>query len=436
MKKLKLNDQMAAWRKFWLVFLLIASLASAEKFALTVKIDGPIGPVTYHQFRRTLQLARQQNAEFLLIYLDTPGGLLSSTRKLVQEILEADVPVIGYVAPRGAQCASAGTFIGLACHVLAMAPATNIGAAHPVTLLSSEDKTMETKAVNDTVAFIRSIAFLRGRNATWAEKAVRESISSTEKEALEQKVCDLVASDINDLLRQLNGRKIRLSGGVRVLKTENLLVKETGARLAERILGLLSDPNIAYLLLIIGFWGIILEFSHPGASIPGVVGTIALVLAFFALQTISLNAAGMILIFLSLVFFIIETFTPGFGTFLVAGIITLVLGSLMLTRPQPDLAISRTLILGSATFTGVVLGNILWLVKSARRRKVTTGREALIGEEGRVVSPLNPDGTVFVHGEYWNARSLSGPIPRNERVRVVAVEGMILTVQPLSRNEG
>lgn len=424
------------WRNFLVLWLTIFLTAAAqERSALVVRIEGPIGPITYQQVRRTLQVAEKQKAELVLIYLDTPGGLLTTTRKIVQAILEADVPVVGYVSPGGAQCASAGTFIGLACHLLAMAPATNIGAAHPVSLLGPEDKTMEKKAVNDTVAFIKSIAHLRGRNASWAEKAVRESISSTEKEALEKEVCDLIARDTNDLFRQINGRQIQLPHGVHVLNTENLAVKESTSRLSEKILGVISDPNIAFLLLIIGFWGIILEFSHPGASLPGVVGIVSLVLGFFALQAISLNAAGVILIFLSLLFFIMETFTPGFGTFLVAGIITLLLGSLMLTRPLKQPAISRTLILGSVIFTGVVLGNIIWLVKSARKRKITTGREALIGEKGRAVSSLNPEGTVFVHGEYWNARSISGPISRDERIEVVSVDGMTLVVQKNQQNQ-
>ncbi|MCM8769834.1 MAG: nodulation protein NfeD [Candidatus Omnitrophica bacterium] len=423
-------------RKFIYLLGFIVSVAEgAERLASLVKIDGPIGPVTYHQIRRAIQSATKERAEFLLIYLDTPGGLLSSTRKIVQEILEADVPVVGYVAPKGAQCASAGTFIGLACHILAMAPATNIGAAHPVSLFSKEDKTMETKAVNDTVAFIKSIASLRGRNASWAEKAVRESLSSTEKEALKQRVCDLVAKDIDDLLLQLNGRSIHLRGKERTINTDRIAIQESSVRLVERILGLLSEPNIAYLLLIIGFWGIIIELSHPGASLPGVVGIIALILGFFALQAISLNTAGVILIFLSLIFFITETFTPGFGTFLVAGIVSLLLGSLMLTRPEPGGAISRTLIVGSAAFTGVLLGNILWLVKSARRRQVTTGQEGLIGEKGRVVSTLNPEGMVFVHGEYWKARSFKGPIQEKQCIRVVSVEGMTLTVEPVDQEE-
>jgi len=393
-----------------------------------LSIEGAIGPMTYHQVKSAVRAAEKEKAEFLLIRIDTPGGLLSSTRKIVQEILEAEVPVIAYVCPKGAQCASAGTFIALACHVLAMAPATNIGAAHPVTMGGGQDKTMEEKAVNDTVSFIKSIAALRHKNADWAEKAVRKSISSTADEALAEGICDLIAENQTELLQALDGRTVTLPDGDRVLNTGNSPVNETKPRLAEKLLSVISDPNIAYILLLIGIWGIILEFSHPGAAVPGVVGTVALLLAFFALQAISMSMTGFLLVIVSLIFFVIEAVTPGFGVFLVAGVITLSLGSLMLLRSPSGAAVSATLVWGGVALTAVVMGNILFFVGSARRRHITTGNAGMVGERGTAVTEIAPEGRVFVHGEYWNARAEQA-IAKDAKIVVTGINGLTLTVK-------
>jgi len=421
-------------KKIFILFFILFTIYSfsEEPTAYFLKIDGAIGPITYHQVKKTLNLAEKEKAEFVIIYLDTPGGLLSSTRKIVQEILQSEVPVIGFVYPQGAQCASAGTFIGLACHILVMAPATNIGAAHPVTMIGGEkDKKMEEKIVNDTVSFIKSIAIKRNKNPFWAEKAVRKSISSTENEALKEKVIDFIAKNTEELIKKIDGKTVELETTSKTIKSKDVKLKEAGISLREKLLGIISDPNIAYILLIIGIWGIILEFSHPGTGIPGIVGTICLILSFFALQTIPINITGLILIILSLIFFIIEAITPGFGLFLISGIISLFLGSFMLIKPISEIKISTSIIISSCMTSVIFITFIIWYAWKTKRRKVLTGKEGIIGEIGKTVSDLSPEGTVFIHGEYWNAKTKSQPILKNKKVKVIDIENFTLIVEEI-----
>ncbi|MCM8807035.1 MAG: nodulation protein NfeD, partial [Candidatus Omnitrophica bacterium] len=400
-----------------------------------LKIDGAIGPVTYYQVKHVLSLATKNKADFVLITLDTPGGLLSSTRKIVQEILSSEIPVICYVYPSGAQCASAGTFIALSAHILAMAPATNIGAAHPVTLMGGEmDKKMEEKIVNDTVSFIKTIARHRNRNEKWAERAVRESISSTEEEALKENVIDLKAKDIDDLLDKIDNWKVKTKTREIVLRTKGTEIKEAKPEIRDKILEFISDPNIAYLLLVIGIWGIIFELSHPGFGIPGIVGTIALILAFFGLHTLPINLAGIILIILSFIFFALEAITPTFGIFITSGIISFVLGSLMLFKKGSMIKIPISTIFFVSVFASIFIWFIIWFAWRTKRRRIITGKEGLIGEEGKVISDLNPEGMIFIHGEYWKARSTSGIIPKNKKVKVVDIKGLTLIVEEI-KNE-
>lgn len=399
-----------------------------------LNINGAIGPVTYYQVKNTINLAKRKNADFILLKIDTPGGLLTSTRKIVQEILKSDIPVIGFVYPSGAQCASAGTFIALSCHILAMAPATNIGAAHPVTLTGEKNKTMEEKIVNDTVSFIKSIARYRKRNVKWAEKAVKESISSTEEEAFKEKIIDLIAKDVNELLKKIDGRKVEIMGVEKKLSTKNAVLLQSKVIFRDKILKVITDPNIAYILLIIGIWGIILEFSHPGFGVPGAVGTISLILAFFALHTLPINMAGLILIIVSFIFFIIEALTPTFGIFITSGIITLLLGSFMLFKPSSLLKISPSLILSATTITFLFVWFVIWFAWRTKRRKITTGKEGLIGEEGKTISDLSPEGRIFIHGEYWKARSKTGEISKGKKVKVVEIKNLTLIVEEVKEN--
>jgi membrane-bound serine protease (ClpP class) len=397
-----------------------------------LKINGAIGPVTYYQVKNTLSIAEKKKADFVLITIDTPGGLLSSTRKIVQEILSSRVPVICYVYPSGAQCASAGTFIALSSHILAMAPATNIGACHPVTLTGGETEgKIEEKIVNDTVSFIKTIAKHRKRNEKWAERAVRESLSSTEEEALKEKVIDLIAKNIDELCEKIDGKIVIIEGKQVKLNTKNTQINEIKEEFKDKILNFISDPNIVYLLLIIGIWGIILEFSHPGFGIPGVVGTISLILAFFGLHTLPINMAGLILIILSFIFFVIEAITPTFGIFITSGIITFILGSLMLFKKTSEYRIPLSSIISASVLTGTFVYFIIWFAWKTKRRKITTGKEGIIGEEGKTLTDLNPEGMVFVHGEYWKAKSKSGNIEKNKKIKVVDIKGLLLIVEEI-----
>ncbi|MCM8808647.1 MAG: nodulation protein NfeD [Candidatus Omnitrophica bacterium] len=423
-------------RKIKILFLILYvlifknSVKCGEVYLLN--IEGAIGPMTYYQVKNAISLAKKNKFDFILITIDTPGGLLSSTRKIVQEILSSDIPIVGFVYPSGAQCASAGTFIALSCHILAMAPATNIGAAHPVTLTGGEQNSkIEEKIVNDTVSFIKTIAKYRGRNEKWAEKAVRESISSTEEEALKEKVIDLKAKDINDLLEKIDGKIIKINDKEIVLYTKNVKIKEAKLEFKDRILKFISDPNIAYLLLILGIWGIILEFSHPGFGIPGIVGTIALILAFFGLHTLPINMAGLILIILSFIFFIIEAITPTFGIFITSGIITFILGSLMLFKKTSEIKVPNISIILVSILTGGFIWFIIWFSLKTKRRKVITGKEGLIGEEGKTITELNPEGMVFVHGEHWKGKSIEGKIEKDKKIKVIDVKGLVLIVEEI-----
>jgi len=415
----------------WFLLLIMPGIKGiAENTGYTLNIDGAIGPITYYQVKNVLNLASKNNADFVMLIIDTPGGLLSSTRKIVKEILASDIPVIGFIYPEGSQCASAGVFIALSCHIIAMAPATNIGAAHPVTITGQQDKTMEEKVVNDTVSFLKSIATYRGRNTEWAERSVRESISSTEKEALDANVIDLIADNIEQLLTMLDGKTVKMDGGQKTLSTRNARLLTPGESFRERILKIISDPNIAYILLMIGTLGIMVELYHPGMGIPGIVGTISLILAFFGLHTLPINMTGILLIFVSLIFFAIEAVTPSFGLFIISGIITLMLGSFFLFRPAEGPRVPGALIIISTLTVGIILWFAIWFALKTKKRKITTGKEGLLGEKGKTVKPLSPEGMIFIQGEYWKARSNSVEIPAGTAVIVRGYDGLVLIVEP------
>ncbi|MCX8082135.1 MAG: nodulation protein NfeD [bacterium] len=419
-------------RKILLLLFCITGFLSAEKIAYKLNIDSAIGPITYYQIKNTLNLAERNNADFVLLIVDTPGGLLSSTRKIVQEILSSNIPVIAYVYPKGAQCASAGVFIVLSCHVVAMSPATNIGAAHPVTITGQQEDKMEEKVVNDTVSFIKSIAAYRGRNLKWVEKAVRESISSTAEEALKDNVIDIVANDIEELLVSVDGKIIKVNEFKEVvLSTKDIRLLTPEETFKERILKTISDPNIAYLLLTIGMLGILIELYHPGVGLPGIVGTVSLILAFFALHTLPINIAGLLLIVVSFILFVIEAITPSFGLFIISGTITLFLGSFFLFRPEGESGISIFLIIGLTIIIPLILSFAIWFMLKTKNRKIVTGKEGLIGEIGRVVKALKPEGLIFIQGEYWRARSTFGEIPEGKEVIVRRYEDLFLIVDPV-----
>jgi membrane-bound serine protease (ClpP class) len=420
-----------------LLFLLCAHLtvlASTKALGAAevqeIKVQSIISPPVAEFISDSIRHAGDSRAQALLILLDTPGGLDTSMREIVKSIMEAPLPVIVYVYPSGARAASAGTIILIAAHVAAMAPGTNVGAAHPVTIGKEKmDKEMMAKVVQDAQAYARSLAEKRGRNAEWAGKAVRESVSVTADEALKEHVIDVVAPSVSELLSKVNGKVVEAGGKKERLATRGAKVVEIETPFKYRLLSYISDPNIAYLLMMIGFYGILFEIYSPGAIFPGVVGGICLILAFYAFQTIPISYAGLFLIILGIIFFVLELKVASYGLLSIAGVISIVIGSIMLIDlPASWLSLSWQSILGVAILTIIFfLGMISYALK-AQLSKVKTGREGLLGETGTARTDLAPSGKVFVHGELWDARS-EEPVAPGERVRVVAVDGMTLRVK-------
>lgn len=414
-----------------LLLFFILSTPIRSQTVVTAKIDGAINPAAAEFLHRSLQKATEIEAECLIVYLNTPGGLLKSTRVIVSDFLSAKVPVVVYVSPSGSQAASAGVFITLAGHVAAMAPGTNIGAAHPVSLQGQQDSIMMEKALNDAAAFIRTIAENRKRNLAWAEQAVRKSLSITETEALKERVIDLIAKDLTHLLEQLDGRKIETVSGEVTLQTRNAKIETLEMGWAENILNILSDPNIAYILLMLGVYGLLFELYNPGAIFPGVVGVISIILAFYSLHTLPVNYAGLALIIFAIILFIAELKIPSYGLLTIGGIISFVLGSIMLIRSESGLefiAISESVIITTVSLTIIFFLFVIGFGLKAQRRKPTTGSAGIIGEVGVTSTALNPNGKVKVHGEIWNAVTVSGKITKGERVKVVSIESFTLKV--------
>jgi membrane-bound serine protease (ClpP class) len=417
--------------KHFILFFLLSFPAAAQK-VVTIKIDGAINPAAAEFIHNGIQHAQSSEAACLVIHLNTPGGLLKSTRVIVSDILESKVPVVVYVSPGGAQAASAGVFVTMAAHVAAMAPGTNIGAAHPVSLEGQQDSIMMEKATNDAAAFIRSIAEKRKRNLQWAEEAVRKSLSITENEAVEKKVVDFVAKDLTQLLEKLDGMVIETAAGTDTLRTKNATIEQIEMGWSERLLDILSDPNIAYILFMLGVYGLLFELYNPGSILPGVVGVISLILAFYSLHTLPVNYAGLALILFAIILFIAEIKVVSHGMLTVGGVISLLLGSMMLIRSESALEfieISWSLILATVALTVLFFMFVIGLGLKAQTRKPTTGTEGLIGEIGEALTTLSPKGQVRVHGELWNAESTSGKIAKGEKVKVVAVDNLSLRVE-------
>jgi membrane-bound serine protease (ClpP class) len=399
-----------------------------------ISIDGGINPAVDDFIRESITRARAGGAKALIIQLDTPGGLLTSTRSIVKEILGAPVPVIVYVAPAGAGAGSAGVFITLSAHVAAMAPGTNIGAAHPVAGGGEEVKgVMGEKLENFTASFSETIAQKRGRNTEWAIQAVRKSVSITEKEALKKNVIDIVATNVEDLLGQADGKKVEVDGRDVTLAVKNARIERFEMGLKQKVINTLADPQIAYLLLMAGILGLYVEFSHPGVIFPGVAGTIALLLAFASFQILPINYAGLALIVVGIALLVAEAFIPSFGVLGVGGAVALGLGSLFLFDTQnSDLTVERSIVFAAVGTLSAFMLMVGYLVLRAQKRKPTTGLEALVGEIGEVKVALDPAGKIFVHGEYWTAEAET-QIAAGEKVRVNGFEGMCLKVDRVSQ---
>ncbi len=392
-----------------------------------VAINDAISPGIAEYIKNSIERAEREEAACLIIELDTPGGLAESMRLIIKDILGSPVPIVVFVAPRGARAASAGVMITMAADVAAMAPGTNIGAAHPVGAGGKDiSGKMSEKVINDMVAHAKSVAEKRGRNQKWVEEAIRESVSVTETEALKENIIDLIAEDTDDLIRQLNGLKIAGKGE---LKLDNAKKEIVEPSLRTNILKTISNPNIAYILLMIGLAGLYFELSHPGAIFPGVIGGISLVLAFFALQTLPVNYAGILLIVLAIIFFIMEMKIPSYGLLSVAGVLSLLLGSLMMFKDtDPDMGLSLKVLLPTIILISGFFVFVAGLVFRAQMSKPRTGTKGLVGEIGIVKQALTPEGKVFVHGELWNARAQE-EIDENAKVRVINVVNLMLEVE-------
>ena len=399
--------------------------------------EGAVNPVLANYIERGISQAEDSGASAVVIRLDTPGGLDSSMREIIKAINNSPVPVIVYVAPSGGRAASAGTFITMAGHVAAMAPNTAIGAAHPVDSAGGDiEGNLGKKIENDAVAYIRGIAENRGRNADWAEQAVRESVSANENEAVELNVIDLVAPSTERLLELVDGRTVRLQNQTSVrLATAGQPLRDNDMTLIEQFLMLISDPNIAFLLLSLGSLGILLELFNPGSMVPGVVGVLALTVAFFSLGTLPVNWAGVILIFLAFALFALEIFIAGFGALGIGGVVALALGGFILTTgDNPQFEVSPWLSLGLPAAIGALLALFVLYVFNGRHRPIAIGAETLVGAVASARTPLTPEGFVLLHGERWKATA-SEAVAEGERVIVTGVEGLHLSVRPAEPEE-
>jgi membrane-bound serine protease (ClpP class) len=397
-------------------------------------LDGVVAPATARYVIRGLRQAERDGAAALLIEIDTPGGLLKSMEDISKAMLNTGMPTVVYVYPSGARAASAGVFITYAATIAAMAPTTHLGAAHPVGVGGvgggGEDKTMMAKVTNDAVAEIRGFAARRGRNPDWAEKAVRESVSITETQALSLHVIDLVADTPSDLMSKIAGREVTTATGKHALRTANARLVDIPMDLTERFLALLSDPNVGFVLMTLAIYGLIFELSNPGSVFPGVIGGIALILALASFAVLEVNVAGLLLIGFALLLFIADIKVPSHGILTAGGLASFVMGSLLLTERQaPFLRISLVLILVMAGLTAAFFAFAVGAGLRAQRQRVQTGREGLVGAVGVTRSELAPEGTVFVQGELWSAESADGVIPSGARVRVTRVDGLHLRVR-------
>ena len=416
-----------------LLFFLSYSFGLPAQKVVAITIDGTINPASAGFIERSIQKAGREHAQCLLIHLNTPGGLLRSTRVIVGAILDAPLPVVVYVSPGGAHAGSAGVFITLAAHIAAMAPGTNIGAAHPVSE-GQMDTTMSEKVTNDAAAFVRTIAEKRSRNIAWAEEAVRKSVSLTGSEAVQQKVVDLLATDTHSLLEQIDGRSISLAQGTTTLHTSKASVESIDMSFSEKLLNIISDPNLAYMLLMLGFYGLLFELYNPGSIFPGIAGVLGLVLGLYALHTLPVNYAGLALIIFGIILFLLEIKITSHGLLTIGGIVSLLLGSLMLIRDDsafPLLKISTTVVVSTTVVTALFFLFVVGAGIRAQRAKPVTGLEGFIGETGVVLEPLDPMGNVRVHGEIWQAQSNTGRIEAGEKIRVLSMQNFRLTVEPL-----
>ena len=418
----------------FLLYLWMPILA-AGKNVVSIKIDGPINPVTADFIRESIAYTQSQKANCLLINLNTPGGLLKSTRDIVNALLASPVPIIVYVSPEGAHAGSAGVFITMAANIAAMAEATNIGAAHPVNLRGVMDSVMNEKITNDAAAFIKGIAAKRNRNLQWAEDAVRKSIAIPADEAVLKKVVDLMAFSEKDLLSQVDGRTVKLNSREVVLRTKNAVIQNYEMNGVAKLLNIISDPNIAYIMMMLGFFGILFELFNPGAILPGIIGVIALILAFYAMQTLPINFAGLGLIVFGVALLLLEIKVVSQGMLAIGGIVSILLGSMLLIKASSPLevaSISRALIIATTAITALFFLFVVGAGLKAQKRKSVTGIDAMMGLTGVTLDPLTPNGRVTVLGETWNAVAMENHIETGQPVVIREIKKLVLYVQKLN----
>lgn len=432
-----------------LLWLNSVSAEKSEKIIIQLTVVDAIGPATADYIERSLDTAQKQQAELVIIQLDTPGGLDTAMRSIIKNISNSSLPVVTYVAPTGARAASAGTYILYASHIAAMAPGTNLGAATPVQIGGNlptpgnsgekKDKSkkdnntsdMKRKIINDAVAYIKGLAELHGRNKQWAEKAVREGASLPASEALKLNVIDIIATDTADLLTQIDGRKVNLQGHPRTLNTKGLPLTQLDPDWRSRFLSVITNPNVAYILMLLGIYGLILEFSNPGAIVPGTVGAICLLLALYAFQLLPINYAGMALILLGVALMVGEAFEPSFGILGIGGVVAFVIGSVILIDTTvPGFGINISIIVTFAISSVLIFVFVVSMALKARKRPVVSGLDELINGEAIVIDDFDQQGTVSIHSENWQA-STSTPLQKGQHVRVTGSKGLTLFVKPI-----
>ena len=416
-----------------LILFLVVPPAYSKDNVVVVKLSGAINPAVAEYVSYEISQANAEKDSLIVLHMDTPGGLDTSMREIIKKIQSSEVPVASFVAPTGSRAASAGTFITIASHIAAMAPGTNIGAAHPINMLgggndNEQAKTMEKKVVNDAAAYIRSLAELRKRNAHWAELAVVNSVSISAEEAMKLNVIDFVAGDVKALVLAIHGREVQLASGSVRLKTKNLKIIYHEMNPRQKLLDIISNPNVTYILMMLGLVGLFFELSNPGLVLPGVIGSISLILALYAMQTLPINYAGLLLILFGVILFITEINVMSYGLLSVSGVISIFLGSTMLIdSDDPALQISRAILYPTLALTVILSSGIVMLATRTRSLKKLGGMEGMIGETGLVKEALNPQGRVLVHGELWEAEA-DTQITEGERVQVDFVQGLRIKV--------
>lgn len=434
-KKIFGNQRVAKRSFLFLVILYVLPSFTFSQKVVAITVNDGINPSTAEYIHQGIQKAKQQNAQCLIINLNTPGGLLTSTRNIVTDIMQSTVPVVVYISPTGSHAGSAGTFITLSANIAAMAPGTNIGAAHPVDMNGKSDAVMNEKIINDASAFIRTVAEKRDRNVQWADDAVRNSVSITEREALEKKVIDIIANDERDLLVKVDGRQIEINGVTKILNTKNATIEPLEMGFFQKVLSRLSDPNISYIILMLGFYGLLFELFSPGAIFSGIVGVICLILAFYSMSSMPVNYAGLALIIFGIILYVLEIKVISHGMLAIGGTASVLLGSLILFRTSPMqnfVSLSWAVIFSVTAVSALFFLFLITMGVRAQRTKPVLGDNSMLGKIAVATTDIDVQGQVKLMGETWNAVSLSGKINENEKVIIKEIKGLTLYIQPFN----